>query len=354
MHVQISVIVPIYNTEQYLRKCLDSILAQNERNIEVIAVNNGCTDSSGEILTSYAAADNRIKIVNRLHGDIFAARNDGLLAAKGEYVAFCDSDDTVPPKAYSKLLKKAETSGCDVVVGGYFEIDERTGASSIPINRRGGSGFGLLMRTPCLWNKLIRRDFISRHNLTFPHLSMGEDMIFLGKLFKCSPTITRIKQPIYCYWMHTKSNIPSITHRYELALFKQHIQCHKMLLDEYKDTQYKREVEIYVYCSLIDYLRNFLFRIWDGNERKEAFELFREHVLTFDWGEYEERFARMFEMSVSQFRTIPAEVYITQLVNFDHRKVVLNEYKAGTIGFRYILKYFAAWVEFKLSVMKSN
>ncbi len=352
---KISVIIPVYNTERYLPACLTSILGQSERDLEILAVNNGCTDRSPKILEEYSCRDKRIKVITIEHGEVCTARNVAISVAKGDFLAFCDSDDTVPPDAYALLLHKASRQKCDVVVGAHYNMrdDGETEWVPVPITAR-DSTFQLLLSTPCVWNKLIRRTFLETHQLSFPNLIMGEDVIFLILLLKCSPKTAVLKKPVYCYWHHTEDNQPSMTHRYTLSFFRLHLLCREQLLRELADTAYQRESEEYVYCGMCEFLRVFLFRIWDGDERREAFELFRKHMFQYCWEGQESRFEQLIGIMPGVFRNISAEGYISQAVDFSHRDKVLQEYRAGQIGFRYILRYIQAWIEFKIKCMKGK
>lgn len=112
---KISVIIPVYNTEKYLSECLDSILSQTFKDIEVICVNDGSSDRSGDVLAEYAAKDDRIKVVTQDNKGPAAARNKGLDMAMGEWICFVDSDDAIPPEALLVLYTIAQESGCKVV-----------------------------------------------------------------------------------------------------------------------------------------------------------------------------------------------------------------------------------------------
>ena len=102
--VKFSVIVPVYNIAKYLPECLDCILGQRFRDIEVIAVNDGSRDESGQILDEYSARDNRLKVIHQQNAGVSAARNAGIDVARGEYLAFLDSDDLWPPYALEWLI----------------------------------------------------------------------------------------------------------------------------------------------------------------------------------------------------------------------------------------------------------
>ena len=112
---KVSVIVPVYNTEQYLKRCLDSICFQTLKDIEIICINDASTDDSLHILKEYALLDNRIKIVNfEQNQEVSHARNTGIEMARGEYIGFVDSDDTIESYCYEKLYNSAKESDADI------------------------------------------------------------------------------------------------------------------------------------------------------------------------------------------------------------------------------------------------
>src|SRR3954449_5241960 len=108
---RVSVVVPIYNVEPYLGDCLDSLAAQTFRDLEIVMVDDGSTDRSGEIARDYGARDPRFRLVERPNGGLSAARNTGIDAARGEFLAFVDSDDVVAPTAYERLVAALDASG---------------------------------------------------------------------------------------------------------------------------------------------------------------------------------------------------------------------------------------------------
>ena len=114
----ISILVPVYNVSKYLRQCLDSLVNQTIKDIEIICVDDGSTDSSHEILEEYAAADSRIVIVTKANGGLPSARNAGLDVAKGKYVGFVDGDDYVDTDMYRKMYNAAVANDADIVVCG--------------------------------------------------------------------------------------------------------------------------------------------------------------------------------------------------------------------------------------------
>ena len=117
---KISVVIPMYNVEDYLRECLDNIIGQTLKDIEIICVNDGSTDRSSEILEEYTKKDNRIKVIHKENSGLVSARKTGVSLAKGKYIGYVDSDDWIEPEMYMELYTLAEKYDVDFVSSGYF------------------------------------------------------------------------------------------------------------------------------------------------------------------------------------------------------------------------------------------
>lgn len=187
MNTLISVIVPIYNVEQYLEECCDSILSQTYTNIEVILVNDGSTDNSLAIASRIAAKDERIVLVNRENGGLSAARNTGMLHASGEYILFVDSDDWIEPDCLELLFGNIRQYGADVSCCHAQYVDEH----GIKKSSRSMSGLKSICAPELLIDallvnnfrtsaccKLYNREFLERHQLRFQEGIVNEDTLF--------------------------------------------------------------------------------------------------------------------------------------------------------------------------------
>ena len=180
---QISVIVPVYNSKDCLRKCLDSILQQSFPDYEILLIDDGSTDDSGNICNEYAAKDARVQVFHQSNKGVGAARNHGLGQATGEWVVFIHSDDWVEPFFFENLLNHA-SGNVDLVVSClYWGDDENRSGKQCVIN---SSDFHLLFSeiqidansTP--WGKLFKRHIISENHIRFPEgINCGEDAAFL-------------------------------------------------------------------------------------------------------------------------------------------------------------------------------
>ena len=189
----VSVIIPVYNQEKYLRECLDSVCNQSLQNIEVICVNDGSTDNSKEILGIYAKRDSRIRILSQKNQGAGAARNLGMQIAKGKYLSFLDSDDIFEPLMLETMVRAIEKDNADVLVCRSDRFDTNTGIrESMPWSIRKdllpnfipfNSGdvkknfFELFVWWP--WDKLYRKDYIDKIGIQFQELRTTNDLFFV-------------------------------------------------------------------------------------------------------------------------------------------------------------------------------
>lgn len=180
----VTVIVPVYNTQAYLAECLDSLVAQTLRELEIICVDDGSSDGSDIILARYAAADPRVRVLTQANAGQGAARNHALDLARGEYLTFCDSDDTVPPDAYATMLASLRETGSDFVIGAArrFHGSTTQGISFPDTHQHELRGtnleeFPLAIRDIIACNRLIRRDFWDAKVGRFPQGQAYEDHV---------------------------------------------------------------------------------------------------------------------------------------------------------------------------------
>lgn len=129
----LSVIVPVYNVEDYVGRCVDSILNQTYRNLEVILVDDGATDSSGAICDAFQEKDSRVRVIHKENGGLSSARNTGLEAATGEYITFVDSDDWIEADGYAHLMELMFRYGVKLVCGGNYNVDGATGERTLAL-----------------------------------------------------------------------------------------------------------------------------------------------------------------------------------------------------------------------------
>lgn len=202
---KVSVIVPVYNVEKYLRRCLDSIINQTYRNLEIILVDDGSPDNSGAICDEYAEKDSRIRVIHRINGGLSAARNSGLDVADGEYVAFVDSDDWLVDTFIEKLCEKAEQDALVVSNLLFWESDAKNQAAMAQRETETIDICEFWQRTvgtectPYIvaWSKLYPRRFFD--HLRFAEGLFHEDEVILHHVIAQARRVHVIYEPLYVY-----------------------------------------------------------------------------------------------------------------------------------------------------------
>ena len=215
---KISVIVPVYKTEKYLPECIESVLAQTFTDFELILVDDGSPDNSGAICDAYAARDPRIRVFHKENRGVSSARNLGLDHARGEWIAFVDSDDTVGEKYLEHLWSEGPAAGT-LVVSGLTDLDEKGretrrlqfSAGTCPVREAFREKQLYLYGYP--FSKLYDARVVARERLRFdPEISMAEDMLFMADYLRfASAIVFRAACTDYCYWFRSGS----LSKRYE-------------------------------------------------------------------------------------------------------------------------------------------
>jgi CDP-glycerol glycerophosphotransferase len=217
---RISVVVPIYDVEDYLEDCLRSIAGQTHDDLEVVMVDDGSTDASAAIAERFARHDPRFTLIRQPNAGLGAARNTGLDAASGEYLAFADSDDVLPPDAYERLLSTLERTGSDFATGNVQRLSSEgcTQAAFLaatfarPRPRTHVRHFAPLLADRTAWNKLWRRSFWDRHGLRFPEGRLHEDIPVIVPAHFLARSVDVVSAPVYHYRVR-ENGAPSITQR---------------------------------------------------------------------------------------------------------------------------------------------
>lgn len=206
----ISVIIPVYNVEKYLRECVDSVLAQTYSNFEVILVDDGSTDSSPEICDEYAKLDDRIRVIHRQNGGLSVARNTGLDDAKGEYVYFLDSDDWIVKQTLQKVVEKFSTPKVDVVFFDSNSFEDSSKGYDIKQSYVRKNDYGIddsfSMLKKLQNNKdfhfavqmyMYRKDFLLNKALRFYPGIIYEDVAFTFDVFVKANLVAHCFEPLY-------------------------------------------------------------------------------------------------------------------------------------------------------------
>lgn len=212
----ISIIVPVYNVEKYLRQCLESLINQTYKNIEIICINDGSTDKSSEILVEFTQKDSRVKIITQEKSGVSTARNSGLKIASGDYIMFVDSDDWTEIDACEKLVSGAQLTGTDVVLFSHYDVFPNS-KNLYDISKNCKKSYykfdniddyikNIIYAPGILCDKFYRKDFIK--NITFiSGLAQSEDMLFWFEVLYNKPAISVLNKPLYNYRNISASSI---------------------------------------------------------------------------------------------------------------------------------------------------
>lgn len=221
--MEISIIIPIYNTEQYLKECLDSVIAQEFKYWECILIDDGSSDNSGYICDLYVKQDNRFKVYHTINSGVSAARNLGISNASGKYIAFIDSDDTVDKEYLSELYMAMIDTKVELIVCGMKLIrpsgTEINGTieNLITIGNEGANHFVELNRKSLLYGpvvKLYRSDIIKDNKIKFPSgIQYGEDLIFNLEYLNYVTDIFTIDSVGYNYRILSSGTLSSSVHK---------------------------------------------------------------------------------------------------------------------------------------------
>ncbi len=205
----LSIIVPVYDVERYLQKCIDSILAETLTDFELILVDDGSPDDCPALCDAAAAKDARVRVIHQKNGGLSAARNAGLDVARGEWIGFVDSDDYIAPEMYETLYQAVQSTGADLALCDYAEVDEASEpCPQMHVSLSGAelTGQELLQNASGLmvqlaWNKLYRRAIFAQ--LRYPEGKLNEDLFLIPEI--CLQTAKAVVVPEVLYYYLQRS-----------------------------------------------------------------------------------------------------------------------------------------------------
>ena len=270
----ISIIIPIYKLEKYLDRCIESIVNQTYRNLEIILVDDGSPDRCPSICDEWAEKDSRIKVIHKENGGVSSARNAGLDIAKGDYIGFVDGDDYIRADMYKTLFDEVSKNNCDIVVCSYQMNNEDVGNDGFSRIRKfdamiliatGDYKYGVL------WNKLYKRSVIK--DIKMPPLECCEDLIFNYYVFKNAENISETGLRLY----HYEQNESSVTkHTFAKGAFDA-LKSKEIMLENEKET----ELEKYAVRGLISSCFVLLSRIVTSNSFFDKYDYIRDYILKY-------------------------------------------------------------------------
>lgn len=232
---KVSIVIPCYNVEKFLRQCLDSVVNQTLKDIEIICVDDGSTDSTGEILDSYAAADSRVIVIHKENGGYGKGMNSGLNAACGKYFMVVESDDFIMRDSCEILYNTAEEFQADIVRSDYFDLSTKSGKDTLTVKQM-SRDFSYYYRPICPneelevysfvmhnWTGIYNRDFLETHHVRYNETpgASYQDNGFFFQVFSQAKRLVYIPRPCYCYRIdnpassiHDKSKVYTMSEEY--------------------------------------------------------------------------------------------------------------------------------------------
>ncbi len=271
----ITIIIPIYNTEEYLTDCIESAIRQTYSNLEILLIDDGSTDNSGKICDEYAAKDTRIKVIHKQNGGLSDARNVGINAAKGEFIFHLDGDDSLPLDAIEILIAKQKSGDHDLVFGDLTRIGED---DNLIINRDYDCEkytllykiIGNLAFPHFVTGSLIRRELYIKHKIRAQKgIDIGEDLQVLPQLIYLAKSYAKVDKSVYNY---TCSRQESMTRAITLKRIKQDITSIGIVADFFKQ---KGEAELHdkMLTTLVKKIPEWLYYLCKSKRYAEYREL---------------------------------------------------------------------------------
>ncbi len=243
---KVSIIIPVYNVEKYLRECLDSVINQTLKDIEIIIVDDGSTDNSPEICDEYASKDNRIKVIHQKNQGLGEARNVGLRIASCDYIGFVDSDDYIDLDFYEKLYDAAIKKESEVTVARIKNFYKNKNFVNLFYNL---SDTSICLKS-VVWDSLYKKDFLNKNNIEFPKNRIFEDVLFS---FKVNCFVKKRFFYTDTWYYRRKDREDSLLNQfnknYNANIVLKIINECKEFLDSLKDSEYYEKAEEIFYAK---------------------------------------------------------------------------------------------------------
>ena len=234
MTIKVSIIIPVYNAQKYLRRCLDSLINQTLKEIEIICINDGSTDNSLNILKEYEQNDSRIIIINQENSGIGKARNSGIKIAKGEYIGFVDADDWVDKDYYEKLYNAAKKYDSDIAAGDFYREGKifktkklKHTAEEFITDKEKIFKKAVIPRYNYVWNKIYRSSEVKKY--LFDNVRYYEDILWLCKVLFYLKGYVTVADTFYHYIRNPKSVVTQRTSAHKADYIKSGNEMMKFL-----------------------------------------------------------------------------------------------------------------------------
>lgn len=273
--VELSVCIPVYNAEKYLDECLDSVVNQTLKNIEIICVDDGSTDGSAEILDRYAQKNKNLTVIHQKNQGVMAARIKAYNHAKGEYIAWVDNDDVLEPEMYEKMLKMAKAKKSELVICNYRLYPRKNKRKTVWYKPyKGEMGHEFIAKNTTLWNKITAKSLLSRVNIERLFRNLGEESYHIVLIE--ARGISTIDEPLYNYRIGHNS-VSSNTH--DVKWYEQVAKYADNSYEYAKKYNYSEEIlSSFRFFQL--YYNTILTAVAAKNDREEVYYKARKIVLS--------------------------------------------------------------------------
>lgn len=251
----VSVIIPVYNAENYIRKCLDSVLAQTYTNLEIILIDDGSPDNSGKICDEYARRDERIKVIHKENGGVSSARNAGLDVAKGEYIGFVDPDDYIDSEMYEYIIGNFDDE-TDIVEFNFYYVYENGDKKNhdtpnIKYNCYRDVLYGMFTYNIYFGITKVYRSKVIGENRFDTNYKIAEDMLFFTECCRNAKYVKSLDKPVYYYLIRANSAV----HKQLNANSFDSLEVMEKIMDDCTDKELLNAVIFYYINSCIGFLR---------------------------------------------------------------------------------------------------
>lgn len=268
MEPTVSIIVPVYNAEKYLKRCVDSILSQDYRDFELLLMDDGSSDGSAEICDGYERADSRVHVVHKENTGVSDTRNQALDMARGRFIQFLDSDDWIVPEATRLLVRSMEEYGCDMVISDFYRVAGERLAQKGDIEEdkvmTRQEFAACMIENPAdfyygvLWNKMFRRSIIEKFHIRMDtSLSWCEDFLFNLEYIRHAESFYALQVPIY-YYLKRKGSLVSQgatvnnTLKMKINLFEYYNEFYKDVYDQEDYANIRLQVYSFLWSAAKD------------------------------------------------------------------------------------------------------
>ena len=274
--MSVSIVIPVYNTADYLGKCVESVLDQTISDFEIIMVDDGSTDNSLAVCREYAKQDSRITVLGQENSGPGKARNAGLNIAKKEYVGFIDSDDWIEPQMYEELYRQVKTEDADIGICGMYAVKNdgtkkiRRNEEKVPplFDNRSFIRYAFEREkhhaiTAWVWNKVFRKSYIDRYHIcNNEQLRLGEDVQFMVDCMTHPCKVCFIDEPLY---NHIERN-ESLSRKYSRRTYEDRIKAYEYSIDQLERANMKEETIIWLKVFHCYHASNYVEKALNNND----------------------------------------------------------------------------------------